>query len=135
MGGRFSGVSGGVERLPTTERRMVQNRAMSDMQNPFDSIESAQEFMGLLSEAIEEAIRDVSADRLAGQKDAQERRVEGLNLALYKLKLLDEHVTKSRRLLKDLHSLRRILVGEHQDIEAAEDSGEATPDAAGHIGI
>ncbi len=103
------------------------------MQNPFDSIESAQEFMGLLSEAIAEAQRDVAEDRKAGQKAGQDRRVEGLNLALYKLKLLDEHVAKSQRLLKDLHSIRRILVGEHPE---GEEDGEvqAPADVRRHTG-
>ncbi len=87
------------------------------MGNPFDSIESAQEFLGLLSEAIEEAIRDVSDDRKVGLREAEERRVEALNLALYKLKLLDDHVDKSLRILKDLRSIRRILISEHADVE------------------
>ena len=90
---------------------------MSDMRNPFDSIESAQEFLGLLSEAIEEAVRDVSDDRRVGLKEAQKRRVEALNLALYKLKLLDEHVDKSLRILKDLRSVRRILISEPAEVE------------------
>lgn len=87
------------------------------MRNPFDSIESAQEFLGLLSEAIEEAIRDVADDREVGLGEAQERRVEALNLALYKLRLLDQHVDKSLRILKDLHSIRRILLAEPSDVE------------------
>jgi hypothetical protein len=101
---------------------MVQNGAMSDMKNPFDSIESAQEFLGLLSEAIQEAIRDVVDDREVGLGEAQERRVEALNLALYKLKLLEEHVEKSLRILKDLHSIRRILVSEPSDVELEDNS-------------
>jgi hypothetical protein len=108
---------------------------MSEMQNPFDSIESAQDFMGLLSEAIEEAIRDVADDRKTGQKEGQERRVEALKLALYKLKSLNEHVDKSRRILKDLRSIRRILVGERPDVEEEDNSVEASPDASGHLGI
>lgn len=108
---------------------------MSDLRNPFDSIESAQEFMGLLSEAIEEAIRDVADDRKIGQKEGQERRVEALNLALYKLKSLDEHIDKSLRLLKDLRSIRRILVGEHPDVEEEDSSDEAPPEASVRFGI
>lgn len=105
------------------------------MQNPFDSIESAQDFMGLLSEAIEDAIRDVAEDRETGQKEGQERRVEALNLALYKLKTLKDQVEKSRRILKDLHSIRRILVGERPDVEEEDDSVEASADASGQLGI
>jgi hypothetical protein len=114
---------------------MIQNRAMSDMQNPFDSIESAQDFMGLLSEAIGEAIRDVEDDRKAGQNEGQERRVEALNLALYKLKLLDEHVIRSQRLLKDLGSIRRLLVGDQPDVEEEDNSDEASADASGRFGV
>jgi uncharacterized membrane protein YccC len=112
---------------------MIQNRAMSDMQNPFDSIESAQDFLGLLSEAIEEAIRDVADDRKTGQKERQERRVEALDLALYKLKLLDGHVAKSQRILRDLRSIRRLLVGEQLEEEGNLD--EASADATGQIGV
>ena len=108
---------------------------MSEMPNPFDSIESAQDFMGLLSEAIEEAIRDVKEDRETGIKEGQERRVEAVNLALYKLKSLNEHVDKSRRLLKDLHSLRRILVSERPDVDDENDSVEASSDTSGQLGI
>jgi hypothetical protein len=114
---------------------MIQNRAMSDMQNPFDSIESAQDFMGLLSEAIEEAIRDVEDDRKAGEKEGQERRVQALNLALYKLKSLNEHVDKGRRILKDLRSIRRLLVGEQPDEDEEDASDEASADASGHFGV
>lgn len=106
---------------------------MSDMQNPFDSIESAQDFLGLLSEAIEEAIRDVADDRKTGQKERQERRVEALDLALYKLKLLDGHVAKSQRILRDLRSIRRLLVGEQLEEEGNLD--EASADATGQIGV
>jgi hypothetical protein len=108
---------------------------MSEMRNPFDSIESAQEFMGLLSEAIEEAIRDIEDDRKTGQKEGQARRVEALNLALYKLKSLDQHVDKSRRILKDLRSIRRILIGERLDVEEQDDFDGAPPDALGRFGI
>ena len=103
------------------------------MRNPFDSIESAQEFLSLLAEAIEEAIRDVADDRKAGLEDAQERRVEALNLALYKLKRLDEHVDKSRRILKDLHSIRRILIAEHPDAEEKE-LDETPPETSNRFG-
>jgi len=108
---------------------------MSDMQNPFDSIESAQDFLGLLSEAIEEAIRDVADDRKTGQKERQERRVEALDLALYKLKLLDGHVAKSQRILKDLRSIRRLLVGEQPDTDEEDNSDEASADASGRFGV
>jgi aromatic ring-cleaving dioxygenase len=114
---------------------MVQNGAMSDMRNPFDSIESAQEFLGLLSEAIEEAMRDVAEDRETGLGEAQERRVQALDLALYKLRLLDEHVGRSLKILKDLRSVRRILVGERPEGEEKDQFDEAPPETAGRFGV
>lgn len=108
---------------------------MSDVRNPFDSIESAQEFLGLLSEAIEEAVRDVAVDREAGLGAAQARRVEALNLALYKLRLLDQHVTKSLKILKDLNSIRRILVSEPAEPGEKDQFDEAPPEGSGRLGI
>jgi len=91
---------------------------MSETRNPFDSIESAQEFLGLLAEAIREAQGDVASDRAGAAKAGEPRHVEALDLALYKLKLLDDHVERSLKILKDLRSVRRILVGEGVESEA-----------------
>ncbi len=83
---------------------------MSDQ--PFESIESAQEFLALLTASIEETVSDVHRDRTAAIDDDEERRVQALDLALYKLHLLDAHVHKSRRILNDLRTIRRLLVNE-----------------------
>lgn len=80
--------------------------------NPFDSIESAQEFMALLSASIEDARNGVAEDREQAESEHDGRRVEALDLALYKLKLLDAHVHKSSRILNDLRSIRRLLSSE-----------------------
>jgi hypothetical protein len=79
---------------------------------PFDSIESAHEFMVLLATSIEEAVSDVQQDREGALAGDEARRAEALNLALYKLKLLDGHVQKSRRILNDLRAIRRLLFSE-----------------------
>lgn len=76
---------------------------------PFDSIESTQEFMLLLASSIEEALRELESDRCEAVAMSESRRVEALDLALYKLKLLDTHVHKSRRILNDLRAIRRLL--------------------------
>jgi hypothetical protein len=82
------------------------------IETTFDSIESAQEFVGLLTEAVVEAKRDIEADvlRESGWKDR--RRQEALRLALYNLEKLAIHMNKSRRVLNDLRSLRRLLLEE-----------------------
>lgn len=80
--------------------------------NPFESIESAREFMDMLLATIGETVNDVEQDRADALAENEERRVQALELALYKLHLLDGHVQKSRRILNDLRSLRRLLFSE-----------------------
>ena len=80
--------------------------------HPFESIESAQEFMELLLATIGETVTDVEQDRQDALTEDEARRVEALDLALYKLKLLDGHVQKSKRILNDLRTLRRLLFSE-----------------------
>ena len=83
-----------------------------ELGTPFDSIESAQEFLKLLVSAVVEARRDVEAD-VRTQADAGfERRVQALRLVLYKLEQLEKHVGSSHRILNDLRTLRRLLLEE-----------------------
>lgn len=87
--------------------------AVADMADPisrpFESIESALEFMGLLETEISEAAGEL---REIAQEDGGERFGEALNLALYKMHQLSSQVQKSRRLLNDLRLIRNVLVGE-----------------------
>jgi len=83
-----------------------------ELVRPFDSIESAQEFMVLLEETIEEALRGVEHDLDRARAGGEERNAQALILALYKMRLLTTHVQKSRRILKDLRALRRLLLKE-----------------------
>jgi F0F1-type ATP synthase membrane subunit b/b' len=75
---------------------------------PFESIESTQEFVELLLEAIDDAGREVQNDL----ESAEERRREALLLVSHKLDKLSHHVTASRRILNDLRTLRRLLLDE-----------------------
>jgi hypothetical protein len=77
---------------------------------PFDSLEGAYEYVGLLAEAIAEA-RVVIQDDLT-QASGQVRRVQALQIVAYKLEKLGGHVRSSRRILNDLRTLRRLLLGE-----------------------
>jgi len=82
---------------------------------PFDTIESAQEFLGLLREAVDEA-------KLAAQGDILEedskpaRHLDALRLVVYKLEKLEQHLKVSGRLLNDLRSLRRLLLEERTEL-------------------
>ena len=87
---------------------------MTEAARPFDSIEDTQEFIALLEESIQEAIRDLESELALAQKEHHERRAEALNLALYKLGQLRTHTGRSRRIVNDLRSLRRLLSNERQ---------------------
>ena len=78
---------------------------------PFQSIEGAQEYLKLLCTEVLEARQDVEADLRRQQGSESRRRVEALRLVLYKLEQLEKHVRSSHRILNDLRTLRRLLLG------------------------
>jgi hypothetical protein len=78
---------------------------------PFASIESAQEFIALLFESISEAKRDVEAD-VANEPNANPRRLEAMRLASVHLHNLEHHIIRTKRILNDLRSIRRMLFEE-----------------------
>lgn len=75
---------------------------------PFESIESALEFMILL----EEAIHQTSGELEEMQKEfSGPRQTEAIGLALYKMGQLSSYTQKSRRILNDLGLIRALLLG------------------------
>ena len=88
-------------------------------ETPFENIESAQQFVELLAEAIDEARQEVEAE--VGRPQP-ERRLQALQLVAYNLAKLSLHMGTSRRILNDLRSLRRLLYQERavQQEERAE---------------
>lgn len=81
-------------------------------ETPFDSVESAHEYLNLLREALIEAKQEIDGDLASGANDQFPRRVDALRLVLYKLDKLEQHLRSSGRLLNDLRSLRRLLLEE-----------------------
>lgn len=79
-------------------------------EDSFTSIESAQEFLALLAEAIAETKRDVEAEIQDHFSNNGSRRIEALKIAAYDLEVLEHHMYRSKRLLNDLRMLRRILL-------------------------
>jgi hypothetical protein len=75
----------------------------------FESIESAQEYIGLLAQVVIEAQEAVQADIQGSVESEGPRRVEALRLIGYNLEKLAAHLKTSRRILNDLRMLRRIL--------------------------
>lgn len=86
-------------------------------QTAFDTIESAQEFLGLLREAVEEAKQTAEADIFEGDSTTT-RQMDALRLVLYKLEKLEQHLKISGRLLNDLRTLRRLLLEERSESDS-----------------
>ena len=83
-------------------------------QSPFDSIESAHEFVTLFAEVVADSMREIEADIERESNSGASRRLEAMQLALYNLEKLQVHVNKSRRILNDLRRLRRLLLEEQK---------------------
>lgn len=79
---------------------------------PFDSIESAHDFVALLTETVREAKQEVDADIQREATAEFPRRLDALRTALYSMEKLEVHMNQSRRILNDLRSLRRLLFEE-----------------------
>lgn len=74
-----------------------------------ESIESAQEYLGLLAQVVIESQQVAQADIQGNVESDRPRRVEALRLIGYNLEKLASHIKTSRRILNDLRILRRIL--------------------------
>jgi len=79
---------------------------------PFDSIEDAHEFLTLLAQTVFETKLDIESDVQRESNGDFSRRAEALKLALYTLERLEFHMLRSRRILNDLRTLRRLLFEE-----------------------
>jgi hypothetical protein len=87
---------------------------MGNDRTPFDSIEGSLEYISLLREAIETTKKAVEVDTATARSEGAARRIEALQLVGYKLDRLARHIDGSRRILNDLRTLRRLLLGERQ---------------------
>ena len=83
-------------------------------ETPFDNIESAQQYVKLLIEAIEESKRDVNTDIARAESSRLERQERALQLVSNGLMKLSQQMTTSLRILNDLRTLRRLLLEERQ---------------------
>jgi hypothetical protein len=96
----------------------VSSRASGRMvQNPFDTIESTHEYLKLLDEVLEEVqnTTDEELQRIVlTDTMVISRGVEAVHLLSYKIEQLRHHVKASSRILNDLRTLRRLLLGERK---------------------
>jgi hypothetical protein len=81
-------------------------------ETPFDNVETAHEYVGLLVEAVRQAREEVAEDVEHAEAEGAGRRVQALQLVAWKLERLEAHLASSRQLLNDLRRLRRLLLGE-----------------------
>jgi hypothetical protein len=86
---------------------------------PFDSIESAIDYLSILAETVLDATKDLHRDHERAVRDGQQRRVQAIELAQFKLKTLNCYIFKSRRTLNDLRTIRRLLLNERAPMERA----------------
>jgi hypothetical protein len=83
-------------------------------ETPFDSIENAQDYIHLLSEAVAEAKQDIHQDIVIAKDAKLERRLQALQLVEFKLEKLNTYLKSSSRTLNDLRTLRRLLLEERE---------------------
>jgi hypothetical protein len=80
---------------------------------PFDNLEGAHEYVQLLGQAIGDARKSIQEDIAeALAAIGAERRLDALRLVDYKLVQVHDHIATTSRILNDLRTLRRLLLGE-----------------------
>jgi hypothetical protein len=85
--------------------------SVSKQPTPFDTIESALEFLQLLQIESGRAQQEV-ASLMEQDTATSPRREEAFRLVIYKLSQLNSHVESSQRVLHDLQALRTLLLRE-----------------------
>jgi hypothetical protein len=85
---------------------------MAMAEDPFHSIESAQEYLRLLAAEVEVVRTEVSAYHDDATREQAARRLDALHVVDYKLKQLSHHLHTSVRILNDLKMLRRLLIAD-----------------------
>ncbi len=83
-------------------------------ETPFDNIESAEQFVKLLIEAIDQSKRDVDADIARSNGSRSGRNKKALQLISSNLTKLNHHMANSCRILNHLKTLRRLLLQERR---------------------
>ena len=97
----------------------------------FETLESAQDFVTLLCETAAEAKRELERD--VQRESVPSRRLDALRLAAYNVDKLQLHLNRSRRILNDLRTLRRLLF-EERKIDKANPVKGADVRQASHFG-
>jgi len=99
------------------------------LEGQFETLESAHDFVALLAETVAEAKRELESDVQRESASNSSRRLDALRIALYSLGKLELHVNRTRRILNDLRTLRRLLFEERGRTSATQ---SATVQHASH---
>jgi len=92
------------------------------IEDAFDTIESAHDFVLLLAETIAEAKRTLELDVQRESTSGVPRRLDTLRLAQCNVAKLEIHVNRTSRILNDLRTLRRLLFEERSTPMSADGS-------------
>jgi hypothetical protein len=79
---------------------------------PFDTLEDSYQYVCLLGESVKEAREAIDGELARSADESMHTQVRVLQIVAYKLTQLDHHLHTARRLLKDLRTLERLLLGE-----------------------
>jgi hypothetical protein len=86
-------------------------------ETPFDTIEGSMEYVCLLADVIEEAVREIEAEIAIAAAEGADRRKQALQLVAFKLSKLSGNIGCSRRIMNDLRTLRRLLLEERKKVK------------------
>jgi hypothetical protein len=97
---------------------------------PFETIESALEYVTLLARQVEDVGTGIVEDISTAAEMRASRRVDALRLVDYKLRQLTTHLAASRRILNDLRMLRRVVAtdGHHTAAVTREFAATSEPE-------
>ena len=107
----------------------------SESDNPFSTIESAQDFVRLLTTSIRDARCELEASIESESGLYESRRLDALRVALYSLSKLESHMHQSSRILNDLRTMRRLLLADRavKSTTIASNTGETEEGASTEI--
>jgi len=90
------------------------------IEDQFETLEGAHDFVTLLAETVAEAKRELESDVERESASNVSRRLDALRIALYDVCKLEDHVNRTSRILNDLRMLRRILLDERGKASATQ---------------
>lgn len=103
------------------------------MEDQFETLESAYDFVALLAETVAEARRELESDVQRESAANMSRRLDALRIAQYNVGKLELHVNRTKRILNDLRTLRRLLFEERGRTSATQSAAAQQVRHAVHL--